>query len=357
MNSENTLRLAFYDSGIGGFSVLREFLKFFKNISKENAAQGAISETNPPGLKIEIHYIADSARAPYGARSLEDIKRYVHEFSDFAANLGIDYFISACNTSSNLFEDLDFSAYKFKTLNLFTALNSFLEKEKETLALANLYYLATKANIASGKYRNLVLKVNPIACPKLVPLIEKFNFDEALSVLETEYLGNVEDDENAEVGVQQRGGTVVGRANSRLTRTSDRSVLLVHEDHEDEENAEVGVQQRGGTVVGRANSRLTRTSDRSVLLVHEDHEDEENAEVGVQQQSQDILILGCTHYALLKHLLGKYSIIDPAELILKEFSKNFTAGKISLINLNTYSTGENSSLIVSTKELTVSNET
>lgn len=277
MNSENTLRLAFYDSGIGGFSVLREFLKFFKDINKENAAQSAVSETNVPGLKIEIHYIADSARAPYGARSLEDIKRYVYEFSDFAANLGIDYFISACNTSSNLFEDLDFSAYKFKTLNLFTALNSFLEKEKEALAFTNLYYLATKANIASGKYKNLALKVNPIACPKLVPLIEKFNFDEALSVLETEYLGNVED--------------------------------------------------------------------------------EENAEVGVQQQSRDILILGCTHYALLKHLLGEYSIIDPAELILKEFSKSFTADTISSINLNTYSTGENSSLIVSTKELTVSNET
>jgi glutamate racemase len=281
MNSENTLRLAFYDSGIGGFSVLREFLKFFKDVNKENAEiedcerfQRAVGENNHSELKIEIHYIADSARAPYGARSLEDIKRYVHEFSDFAANLGIDYFISACNTSSNLFEDLDFSAYKFKTLNLFTALNSFLEKEKETLALANLYYLATKANIASGKYKNLALKVNPIACPKLVPLIEKFNFDEALSVLETEYLGNVE-----------------------------------------------------------------------------------NAENGAVHQSQDILILGCTHYALLKHLLGKYSIIDPAELILKEFSKSFTAGKISLINLNTYSTGENSSLIVSTKELTVSNET
>jgi glutamate racemase len=316
MNSENTLRLAFYDSGIGGFSVLREFLKFFKEINQLAQADKASSGINLPELKIEIHYIADSARAPYGARSLEDIKRYVYEFSDFAANLGIDYFISACNTSSNLFEDLDFSAYKFKTLNLFTTLNSFLEKEKETLALANLYYLATKANIASGKYHNLALKVNPIACPKLVPLIEKFNFDEALSVLETEYLGNAEN----------------------------------------EENAEVGVQQRGGTVVERANSRLTRTSDRSVLLVHEDHEDEENAEVGVQQQSQDILILGCTHYALLKHLLGKYSIIDPAELILKEFSKNFTVSKLSSINLNTYSTGENSSLIMSTKELTLSNE-
>ena len=274
MNSENTLRLAFYDSGIGGFSVLREFLKFFKEINQLAQADKASSGINLPELKIEIHYIADSARAPYGARSLEDIKRYVYEFSDFAANLGIDYFISACNTSSNLFEDLDFSAYKFKTLNLFTTLNSFLEKEKETLALANLYYLATKANIASGKYHNLALKVNPIACPKLVPLIEKFNFDEALSVLETEYLGNAENEENAEVGVQQRGGTVVERANSRLTRTSDRNIL----------------------------------------------------------------ILGCTHYALLKHLLTKYSVIDPAELILKEFSKNFTVSKLSSINLNTYAT-------------------
>jgi glutamate racemase len=273
MNLENTLRFAFYDSGIGGFSVLREFLKFFKDTNK--LAQ--VNQTVKPELKIEIHYIADSARAPYGARSLDDIKRYVYEFSNFAANLGIDYFISACNTSSNLFEDLDFSQYEFKTLNLFTALNSFLEKEKETLALANLYYLATQANIASGKYKNLALKVHPIACPKLVPLIEKFNFNEAISVLETEYLKK---------------------------------------------------------------------------------DNEKNAEAGAWQHSpQDILILGCTHYALLKHLLTKYSVIDPAELILKEFSRDFLASKISLINLNTYSTGENSSLIVSTKELTVSSET
>ena len=93
MNLENTLRFAFYDSGIGGFSVLREFLKFFKEINQLAQADKASSGINLPELKIEIHYIADSARAPYGARSLEDIKRYVYEFSDFAANLGIDYFI------------------------------------------------------------------------------------------------------------------------------------------------------------------------------------------------------------------------------------------------------------------------
>jgi UDP-glucose 4-epimerase len=54
--------------------------------------------------------------------------------------------------------------------------------------------------------------------------------------------------------------------------------------------AEIGVPQEydsNGTVAERASSRLRRTNDRSVLLVHEDHEDhedDENAEIGVQQQ-------------------------------------------------------------------------
>jgi hypothetical protein len=139
-------------------------------------------------------------------------------------------------------------------------------------------------------------------------------------------------------------GTVAERANSRLRRTNDRSVLLVHEDHEDDENAEIGVWQwchelkdsesgenvesrlklkalslyvwdarlygrsipkafqavignaedeenaeigalQHGTARKRTSSRLRRTNDRSVLLVHEDHEDNENAEIEDCEQS------------------------------------------------------------------------
>ena len=36
-----------------------------------------------------------------------------------------------------------------------------------------------------------------------------------------------------------------------------------------------------GTVAKRTSSRLRRTNDRSVLVVHEDHEDDENAGIGV----------------------------------------------------------------------------
>ena len=51
-------------------------------------------------------------------------------------------------------------------------------------------------------------------------------------------IGNAEDDENAEIGALQHG-TARKRTSSRLRRTNDRSVLLVHEDHEDDENAEI----------------------------------------------------------------------------------------------------------------------
>ena len=48
---------------------------------------------------------------------------------------------------------------------------------------------------------------------------------------------------------------------------------------------------RPGRVAKRISSRLRRANDRSVLLVHEDHEDDENAEIGVSLHAQDIFLL------------------------------------------------------------------
>ncbi|NBV99270.1 MAG: hypothetical protein EBR67_07155, partial [Proteobacteria bacterium] len=59
---------------------------------------------------------------------------------------------------------------------------------------------------------------------------------------------------------------------------------------EDTKNEAVS-QSQGETTAQRAVSRLRRTNDRSVLLVHEDHEDDENAENGVVQWSQRCFLL------------------------------------------------------------------
>ncbi|MFM7458180.1 MAG: hypothetical protein ACKO3R_05920 [bacterium] len=60
------------------------------------------------------------------------------------------------------------------------------------------------------------------------------------------------------------------------------SARLANENPKDDENAEIGVSLhaiKDGRVAKRTSSRLRRTNDRSVLVVHEDHEDDENAEI------------------------------------------------------------------------------
>ena len=80
----------------------------------------------------------------------------------------------------------------------------------------------------------------------------------------------------------------------------------LHEDHEDNENAEIEVPKKHGTVAERTSSRLRRTNDRNVLNVHEDHEDNENAEIEVQQQCQILIYLDPPYYsATHSRLYGK----------------------------------------------------
>ena len=65
-----------------------------------------------------------------------------------------------------------------------------------------------------------------------------------------------------------------------------------------------------GRVAERISSRLRRTNDRSVLLVHEDHEDDENAEIGVPlytpNAAGDLELSSSEAYA--HHLLDNYGL-------------------------------------------------
>jgi|688.fasta_scaffold03142_12 glycerol-3-phosphate dehydrogenase len=65
-----------------------------------------------------------------------------------------------------------------------------------------------------------------------------------------------------------------------------------------------------GRVAERISSRLRRTNDRSVLLVHEDHEDDENAEIGVPLYTPNVagdLELSSSE-AYADHLLDNYGL-------------------------------------------------
>jgi glutamate racemase len=69
-----------FDSGIGGLTVLH---KIIEALPRENTV-----------------YLGDTARAPYGTKSVETVLRYSFEDSEFLVEKGVKLLVVACNTST-----------------------------------------------------------------------------------------------------------------------------------------------------------------------------------------------------------------------------------------------------------------
>ncbi len=76
------LPIGIFDSGVGGLTVYR-----------------ALHEQLPNEHFI---YLGDTARVPYGTKSLATVERYAIENSEFLASRGIKILVVACNTASAL---------------------------------------------------------------------------------------------------------------------------------------------------------------------------------------------------------------------------------------------------------------
>ena len=69
-----------FDSGIGGLTVLHEIIEA---LPRENTV-----------------YLGDTARSPYGTKSVETVMRYSFENSEFLVEKGVKLVVVACNTST-----------------------------------------------------------------------------------------------------------------------------------------------------------------------------------------------------------------------------------------------------------------
>ena len=76
------LPIGIFDSGVGGLTVYR-----------------ALHDRLPNERFI---YLGDTARVPYGTKSLATVERYAIENSLFLASRGIKMLVVACNTASAL---------------------------------------------------------------------------------------------------------------------------------------------------------------------------------------------------------------------------------------------------------------
>ncbi len=160
----NRLKFGLFDSGVGGLSVLIELVELLKGFEFAN---------NP-----EIHYLADTARCPYGTKSDAEIMDYVFQITSWFKQNDVNNLVMACNTSAAI------AANRMRILSDMPVYDLIgLSSNQDLAKYSKIMVLATNATVNSRAFSQAILKQEPnltiseIACPELVMLVESGNFD------------------------------------------------------------------------------------------------------------------------------------------------------------------------------------
>ncbi|HAO12181.1 MAG TPA: glutamate racemase [Planktothrix sp. UBA8407] len=147
-------RIAIFDSGVGGLTVLRELYRQLPNES--------------------VLYFGDTARLPYGTRSREEIVQFVRPIILWAMQQDAKMILMACNTSSALALETVQDEFDIPILGLILPGAQAAVRQGKRIGV-----IATPATAASNAYRHAIQETDPsvhvwqVGCPEFVPLIEQ----------------------------------------------------------------------------------------------------------------------------------------------------------------------------------------
>lgn len=152
----NSAPLGFFDSGVGGLTVVR-----------------AVQELLPTE---DILYLGDTARLPYGSKSPETIRQFADEDARFLIARGVKAIVVACNTATAHALPRLRELYRLPVIGVIEA--------GVDAALANpnaerIGIIATRGTIRSHAYQHALalrrtgLIIHGQAAPLLVPLVEE----------------------------------------------------------------------------------------------------------------------------------------------------------------------------------------
>jgi len=153
--------IAFFDSGVGGFTVLRAALQILPN--------------------QKYLYFADSARMPYGDLSPEAIFQSTLESLQFLVEKNVKAIVVACHTASVTCLPV---LQKEISIPLLGVAEGTIQSLSCLPSSSRVAILGTTRTIQSGFYQEeltaLGFQVFPVACPSLAPLIEQGIFEGSL---------------------------------------------------------------------------------------------------------------------------------------------------------------------------------
>jgi glutamate racemase len=143
-----------FDSGFGGLTVLKELV-----------AQ------NPDA---DYLYFGDTARLPYGSKSVETVAKYAVEAAHFLESKGASSLVIACNTATALALDQIIAAAHVPVVGV---VEPGAEQASAASRNRRVVVVGTEATVASHAYRKALeargVQAREKACPLLVPLVEE----------------------------------------------------------------------------------------------------------------------------------------------------------------------------------------
>ncbi len=147
-------RIAVFDSGFGGLTVLRALVALVPNAS--------------------YLYFGDSARLPYGNKSQETVARYTVQAARFLEACGAEILVIGCNTASAM------ALYDVKSaveIPVVGVIEPGADHAAELSRHREAIVIATENTVASHAYQRALARrgfaTYEKACPLLVPLVEE----------------------------------------------------------------------------------------------------------------------------------------------------------------------------------------
>ena len=147
--------IGFFDSGVGGISVLKESLIVLPN--------------------EDFVYFGDSINAPYGTKDVNEVKKLTFNAVDFLLDKGVKTVVIACNTATSA--AIDDLREKYKDTPII-GIEPALKPAVEISRGKSIIIMATPMTLAEKKFSNLMkqydkeVNIISLPCAGLVELIE-----------------------------------------------------------------------------------------------------------------------------------------------------------------------------------------
>lgn len=172
MDKKANRAIGVFDSGIGGLTVVRSLME---------------------RLPFEdIIYFGDTARVPYGIKSVETINRYALQITEFLIKKDVKLLIVACNTMAAVAYQ---AIRELSPVPVLEVIEASAKSAAQDTRNKSIGVIGTPATINSNAYARAIqlldkeAKVFSQACPLFVPLVEEGWFDhQATRLIAEDYL-------------------------------------------------------------------------------------------------------------------------------------------------------------------------